>query len=272
MLQMSRNCWVSQGNEFCCLPFKLEAQHGLIKPCCSLLWKYTFGGFYRESWVKFVHHLTLEVWKLSVLWHSPQILSAANHQRQKYSFYDWKVWGVNTGSGMKTQRYSLLCQPSTGKKLSPFFSPTRSKKPFELKGAFPLHQDLWTTTNSLARPGRGEREWGWHRISPKTLGTPTQGKVFLGESDLKPTQVPSLLLCEPLLLCLMAWYETFCLVQFRCLRMRPIIFYKILSENSWKERKCGISFLYRMYVLGMLSFATRAVLVIGWSNPSKCFL
>lgn len=31
--------------------------------------------------------------------------------------------------------------------------------------------------------------------------------------------------------------------------MRPIIFYKILSENSWKERKCGISSVCRMYVL-----------------------
>lgn len=41
MIQTSRKCWVSQDNEFHCLLFKLEAQHGLIKQCCSLLWKYS---------------------------------------------------------------------------------------------------------------------------------------------------------------------------------------------------------------------------------------
>lgn len=198
-----------------------------------------------------MHHFTLEVWKLSVLWYSSQILSAAYHQRQKYSCYDWKVCGVNTGSGVKMQRYSLLCQPSTGKRNCSLCSVSPGlKTQLYWKGhflSFRVFEQLLIHLQSLAEVKGGEDGAG----SPQgVLGTPTQGKVPLCESDLKPTQVPSLLLHEPLLFCLMVWHETFCLVQFRCLRMRPIIFYKILSEISWKERKCGISSLCRMYVLG----------------------
>ena len=141
MIQMSQSCWVSQGKEFHRLPLKLEDQRGLINRCCCLLLKHTsYGGCYRQGWIKFVDYFTLEVGKLSVLWYSPQICSAAYHQRQKTSFCDWKVLGATTGSAAKMQRHSLLCQPSTEKKLFPLFSFCRPKEPVVLKGKFLLLQ------------------------------------------------------------------------------------------------------------------------------------
>lgn len=118
------------------------------------------------------------------------------------------------------------------------------------KGSFFFFKDLWATTNLLAKPGRGGRGEGGAGAPRELLGTLTQGKVPLCESDLKPTRVPSALLHEPILFCLMAHYGTFCLVQLGCLWTRPTIFYIILSENSWKEQKHSIIPLWRMYLLG----------------------
>lgn len=73
------------------------------------------------------------------------------------------------------QRHSLLCQPLQGeknkiKKKIPLFRLFAPKKLVVLEGKIVLLQDLWATTNSLARPGRA------------------------GNCDLKPTQVHSILL------------------------------------------------------------------------------
>lgn len=144
------------------------------------------------------------------------------------------------------QRHSLLCQPLQGekkKKKIPLFRLSAPKKLVVLEGKIVLLQDLWATTNSLARPGRA------------------------GNCDLKPTQVHSILLQETLIFPQWLSMESSAWSSWDFYGKDQQSFYTILSENSWKEKKCGIIPLWRMHVLGCCNlppgrFCSQAKLIL----------
>lgn len=146
--------------------------------------------------MKFVHHLTLEVWKLSVLWYSPQILSAAYDQRQKMQF----LWLKSMRSehwlrGENAKIFPLMPTFHREKKTCPLYSVSPGlKSQLYWKRhflSFRTFEQPLIHLQSLAEVKGGE---GGTASPQGVLGTPTEGKVPLCECGLKPTQVTSLLL------------------------------------------------------------------------------
>lgn len=169
MIQTSRNCWVSQGNEFHRLPFKLETQRGLIKCCCSLLLKHTcFVGFTGRA------EYSLQI---ALLWKCENCLCFGIHHK---SVLQYIIKGKNTASMIRKYWERPLAQwwkckdiPSYASLLqknycSLYLISPGLKSQLYWKGnffSFRIFEQLFIHWQSLAELERG---WGWCWSSPGT--------------------------------------------------------------------------------------------------------